>query len=354
MSSAPTNASSTPQQGSPTSPEPGPDGWKATKERLRAFFLRTEVDGWVRFTAWGSLVANCLLILTGGLVRLTGSGLGCPTWPRCTEASWTSTTEMGIHGAIEFGNRLLTFVLAAVAIAAFLAVWRMRGQRQDFFFLTLILGLGIPLQAIVGGITVLTGLNPWIVGIHFMISAVMIYLAAIYVNRVRRASLSRVARLEAPGQVPEAKNVMRTSAVLLAGLTLVVVYLGTLVTGTGPHSGDSGDVVRHTFDAINITRAHVLPVYLVLALIAVSLVIGRTRWPRPVWNSYALVGAVVIFQGMVGFYQYFNGLPMVAVTLHLVGSALMVATVAFAVERAFAVTADPNMVPTSSLTDPVR
>ncbi|WP_342453324.1 COX15/CtaA family protein, partial [Kocuria subflava] len=86
------------------------------------FLFRTQVDGWVRATAWASLLANSLLILTGGLVRLTGSGLGCPTWPRCTDDSWTSTAAMGIHGAIEFGNRLLTFVLTLVAIAAFLAV----------------------------------------------------------------------------------------------------------------------------------------------------------------------------------------------------------------------------------------
>ncbi|MDO5617760.1 COX15/CtaA family protein [Kocuria sp.] len=323
-------------------------GWAST------FFLRTQVDGWVRLTAWASLIANSLLILTGGLVRLTGSGLGCPTWPRCTDESWTSTAEMGIHGAIEFGNRLLTFALAVVAILAFLAVLKMRRERRDFFLLTLVLGLGIPLQAVVGGITVITGLNPWIVGIHFMISAAMIYLAATYVNRVRRASLHHVDRLEAPGQGQHARGVIRAAAVLVGLLTLVIVYLGTLVTGTGPHSGDSGEVVRHTFDAVVITRFHAVPVYVLTAVIIGILVMGRRSWPRPVWNAYALVGAVVVFQAFIGFYQYFNGLPIVAVSAHLVGSALMVATVAFAVEKSFALTADPADVITSSVTDPTH
>lgn len=354
MSSAPsrTDPSSTPE---PTASTPG--GQRPSNARvgqIAEFFLRTQVDGWVRFTAWASLIANSLLILTGGLVRLTGSGLGCPTWPRCTEASWTSTTEMGIHGAIEFGNRLLTFVLALVAVAAFLAVLRMRGQRQDFFFLTLILGLGIPLQAVVGGVTVLTGLNPWIVGIHFMISAVMIYLAAVYVGRTRRASLPAVAQRERPGQAGQAKAVIRSLAVVMGLLTLVTVYLGTLVTGTGPHSGDAGEVVRHTFDAVRITQAHVVPVYLLVAVVLTGLLVGRKRWPRTLTNAYAVVGGVVIFQGLVGYYQYFNGLPIIAVSLHLVGSALLVATVAFAMEKSFALTADPAMVPSSSATDPAH
>ena len=103
------------------------------------FFLRGEVDGWVRFTAWASLAANMLLILTGGLVRLTGSGLGCPTWPRCTDESWTNTSEMGIHGFIEFGNRTLTGVLMIVAVLAFLAVVRMARRHASLFVLTLLL-----------------------------------------------------------------------------------------------------------------------------------------------------------------------------------------------------------------------
>lgn len=365
MSFAPTDPASTPaddtsrgEPGTGTEPVKGGREAKDVRRKISDFLFRTQVDGWVRATAWASLLANSLLILTGGLVRLTGSGLGCPTWPRCTDDSWTSTAAMGIHGAIEFGNRLLTFVLTLVAIAAFLAVIRMRKERPDLFRLTLVLGLGIPLQAVVGGITVRTGLNPWIVGIHFMLSAAMIYLSAILVNRCRRAGLPEVDAKEQPGQARHARGMIRATALGMAFLTLLIVYLGTLVTGTGPHSGDSGEIARHAFDAVVIARAHALPVYVLVALVVLSLIagriVGRNGWPRPIWNAYATVLCVLVFQAAVGFYQYFNGLPIVAVCLHLVGSATLVAVVAFAVEKAFAVTADPAAVTTSPVTDPTH
>ncbi|WP_324273253.1 COX15/CtaA family protein [Blastococcus brunescens] len=114
-------------------------------------------------------------MVTGGLVRLTGSGLGCPTWPRCTDESFVATPELAGHGAIEFGNRLLTFVLAAVAIATVVAVWR--APRRDLRTLAVLTFLGIPAQAALGGVTVLTGLNPWTVAAHFLVSALLVALA---------------------------------------------------------------------------------------------------------------------------------------------------------------------------------
>ena len=304
------------------------------------FFLRGEVDGWVRFTAWASLAANMLLILTGGLVRLTASGLGCPTWPRCTDDSWTNTSEMGIHGFIEFGNRTLTGVLMIVAVLAFLAVVRMIRTHPPLFVLTLLLGLGIPVQAVVGGITVHTGLNPWVVGIHFMISSVMIAIAAAFVNQARRLSLEHVAQAELAGQAQEQRGRIRGVLVALAVSAALSVYLGTLVTGTGPHSGDAGEVVRHTFDALLITRLHALPAYLVVALVLIGLLIGRRTWPMAVRRSLQLVGIVVILQALIGFYQFFNGVPILVVTLHLIGSAVFVAVVAMAVEKAFHLTSE--------------
>lgn len=304
------------------------------------FFLRGEVDGWVRFTAWASLAANMLLILTGGLVRLTGSGLGCPTWPRCTDESWTNTSEMGIHGFIEFGNRTLTGVLMIVAVLAFLAVVRMARRHASLFVLTLLLGLGIPVQAVVGGVTVLTGLNPWIVGIHFMISSAMIAMAAMLVNRARRLSLEHVAQAELAGQSPQQRGPIRGLLIALAVFAALSIYLGTLVTGTGPHGGDAGDVVRHTFDALVIARLHALPAYAVVALVLVGLLVGRRTWPMAVRRSLQLVGLVVIMQALIGFYQFFNGLPILVVALHLIGSALFVAVVSMAVEKGFHVTSE--------------
>ena len=146
--------------------------------------LPTTVDARVRALAIATLVVQILIVATGGAVRLTGSGLGCPTWPQCTEGSFVSTPEMGIHGVIEFGNRLLTFVVALVAILMFLAVVRMRKQRRDLFVLALVIGLYIPIQAVIGGITVLTNLNPYVVGLHFLASVVLVALAAVLVYRV--------------------------------------------------------------------------------------------------------------------------------------------------------------------------
>ena len=127
--------------------------------------------------ALANAVANGLIVVTGGAVRLTGSGLGCPTWPRCTDASFVATPELAGHGAIEFGNRLLTFVLAAVAVATVVVVWR--SARRDLRVLALLTFLGIPAQALLGGITVLTGLNPWTVAAHFLLSMVLVAAATV-------------------------------------------------------------------------------------------------------------------------------------------------------------------------------
>ena len=136
----------------------------------------------LRPLAWATLVANCVLVVTGGAVRLTGSGLGCPTWPRCTDRSFRPHGALDVHEAIEFGNRMLTFVLVAIAIATFVAAWR--SGRRDLRILGLVLALGIPAQAIIGGITVLTDLNPWVVSFHLLCSLAIIGLAVLLLWRL--------------------------------------------------------------------------------------------------------------------------------------------------------------------------
>jgi cytochrome c oxidase assembly protein subunit 15 len=128
----------------------------------------------VRAWAWASVVANIGIVVTGGLVRLTGSGLGCPTWPQCTDQSYVPHSALGMHGAIEFGNRLLGFVVAAIAIGTWVVVMRYRPKRRDLRRLATAAALGVPLQAVIGGISVLTGLNPWIVSAHFLVSPVIV------------------------------------------------------------------------------------------------------------------------------------------------------------------------------------
>src|SRR5690348_14595084 len=150
-------------------------------------WLPDRIDRRTRVIAWIYLAAQVMLVATGGAVRLTSSGLGCPTWPKCTADSLVNTPEMGIHGVIEFGNRLLGGVLAVLAIIAFLQVVRLFRTRRDLFLLTLIAGLGVPFQAVLGGITVLTGLTWWVVGMHFVASIVLVTLTTTYVIRLYAA-----------------------------------------------------------------------------------------------------------------------------------------------------------------------
>ena len=148
---------------------------------------------WLRRLGWATLVGNIGIVLTGGAVRLTGSGLGCPTWPRCTDRSFTPHGALDVHSAIEFGNRTLTFVLTAIAIATFVSAWR--SGRHDLRRLALLLGLSIPAQAVLGGITVLTDLNPWVVAFHLLFSMGIISLAVLYLWRIDHCRF-RLGRLE--------------------------------------------------------------------------------------------------------------------------------------------------------------
>ncbi len=296
----------------------------ARRTAADSFWWPATVTPWVRGLAVASLLTNSLLILTGGLVRLTGSGLGCPTWPRCTADSWTSTQEMGVHGLIEFGNRLLTFVLTVVAVLTFLSVLKLRHEHPKLFRLALFLLIGIPLQAVIGGITVHADLHPLIVGLHYLISAVMISLATLLVLNTRRDGLSVVAYEQRPGQLHSSHSAVRVLGALTGVLTAVILYLGTLVTGTGPHAGDE-DSARLAFDSVMIARAHAIPVYLltftVIAGIALTLV---KSLPRVLRNAYLIMAVVLVAQALLGYYQYFNGVPVPAVALHMVLSAVLI------------------------------
>ncbi len=264
--------------------------------------------------AWASFVANVAIIGTGGAVRLTGSGLGCPTWPLCTAESLVPTAEMGIHGIIEFGNRTLTGVLGILAILVFLLSWRLRRQRRDLFVLSAVMLAGIIAQAVIGGITVLTGLNPLIVGFHYVASVILVIVAAIYLVRMR----------ETPG--PRELVVPRGFAVLthITSLVLsVVIVVGVLTTGAGPHSGDA-QAGRNGFDAVWLSHVHAWPGYILTALTIALLMwalVARLR-PTP-WLMTQL--AVVAVQVLVGLYQARNGLPPLAVGVHMVLASLSAA-----------------------------
>ncbi|MBA3250204.1 MAG: COX15/CtaA family protein, partial [Geodermatophilaceae bacterium] len=175
------------------------------------------------------MIANVGIVVTGGAVRLTASGLGCPTVPNCTEDSFFPTPELGVHGVIEYTNRTLTGVLSLVALATLVAVWRDRPRRRDLLGPAIGLLVGIPAQALLGAVTVLTGLNPWTVMGHFLVSGVLIAVAVLLFRRSREPAGVTLAVVPVP---------LRLLGRGLLSVVATVLVLGTLVTGTGPHAGD--------------------------------------------------------------------------------------------------------------------
>jgi len=280
-------------------------------------WLPGSIDTRVRVAAWASLVSQILIIGTGGAVRLTGSGLGCPTWPRCTEDSFVSTPEMGFHGIIEFGNRLLTFVLIIIALAMFAFVVKMRRERPELFRLSLVLGLGIPGQAVIGGITVLTNLNPYVVGLHYLLSAILVGLAAVLVYRVRVGTKTTEWGVPAP---------VRGLSAALFGVLGVSIVMGILTTGSGPHAGDGG-AARNGLDSWLLQHLHAWPSYVVTGLVVTLVVLAwfaGVGSPRFRATATGLLGVTLVQIG-VGLYQARNGLPELFVGIHMVLAAVLVA-----------------------------
>lgn len=270
-------------------------------------WLPSTVDSRVRVIAWVYLAAQILLVGTGGLVRLSSSGLGCPTWPQCSAESIVNTPEMGIHGVIEFGNRLLGVALGLLAVLAFLAVVRVRAQRPDLFWLALLAGLGIPAQAVVGGLSVLTKLNPFVVGLHFVVSVALVVLCTTFVYRVHTHAGPRVAA------TPRWYAVTASLTALFAGITIVV---GILTTGSGPHAGDA-DAPRNGLDPLILQHVHSWPAYATF-LLTVVLAVAALRLGLPTLRSAALLLAVELVQIGVGLLQANTGLPPLLVGIHMV------------------------------------
>jgi cytochrome c oxidase assembly protein subunit 15 len=220
---------------------------------------------------------------------------------------------MGVHGVIEFGNRLLTFVLVLIAVAALLAVVRLRRQRRDLFVLALAQVLSIPAQAVLGGITVWTRLNPWVVGAHFVLSLLLVGLMTVFV--IRTAS--------EPGfrqrVVPPWFEVGSRAAAVLAGIT---VLLGVLTTGSGPHAGDAHSA-RNGLDPAVLQSVHSVPAY-VLAILTLTLLVAAYRLGR-MRRPMTVLAAVELAQIVVGVTQARTGLPPVLVDVHLLLAATLVA-----------------------------
>jgi cytochrome c oxidase assembly protein subunit 15 len=263
--------------------------------------------------ALANAIANGVIVVTGGAVRLTGSGLGCPTWPRCTDESFVVTPELAGHGVIEFGNRMLTFLLTAAAIATVVVVFR--SARRDLRKLAILSFLGIPAQALLGGATVLTGLNPWTVAAHFLVSMVLVAVATILWLRSREPGVGQ--------------PLLRRPFVLLVGgiatVTGVVLAVGTVVTGSGPHSGDP-KAGRTGLDPELVSQLHADVVFLLLGLtVALLVALYATDSPDRIRRAARDLLIVQLAQGVVGYVQYFTDLPIALVLVHMAGAVLITA-----------------------------
>lgn len=283
-------------------------------------WLPDRVDRRIRVFAWLSFLAEVIIIGTGGAVRLTGSGLGCPTWPLCTADSLVPTPgiDEGIHSIIEFGNRLMTGVVGLIALAVLILLLKLRTRRRDLYVLAVVVVGGVAAQAIVGGITVLTGLNPFIVGFHYVASLALVCVTAAFLVRMSQPAGPRVLL------VPRWHEVLAHATSLAMALTIA---FGVLTTGAGPHSGDA-DAGRNGFDASILEHVHAWPGYALFAFTVALLVAGRrsrTAAPRLLRWTVVLL-AVEFVQIGVGLYQARNGLPELAVGAHMVLAALAAAT----------------------------
>ncbi len=271
----------------------------------------------LRRWAVASLLANMAIVVTGGLVRVTGSGLGCPTWPQCTPGSYVPHAAADVHAVIEFGNRMLTFVLVAIAIGTVIAAWRARDQvgrpLRLVRGLAIAAALGIPVQAVIGGVSVLTGLNPWVVGLHLVPSVALIVLSMLLVHETWPVPPVAVR--------PSARRLV----LAVFGLGMVAMLLGVVVTGAGPNSGDGG-ASRNGFDLTSVARVHSLSVWLVVAL-TVALLVATATVPRARQAVLLLFGAELI-QGGIGYAQYFLALPAALVALHMLGTTVFSAALA--------------------------
>ena len=319
----------------------------------------------LRRLAVAAVVAQAGIAVTGSIVRVTGSGLGCPTWPQCFPGSLVPTPHpevAALHQWVEFGNRLLTFAVVLVTGLCFLAALGAdptRGGRparsaggtrrvrighsprsSRLVRLALVQPLGVVVQAVIGGFTVLLGLVWWSVSVHFLVSMVLVWLAVVLVTAAGQGP--GPAQPVVPGAV---RALVATSTAVLAALLLV----GTFVTAAGPHSGDA-DTPRLAVGVPAMAQLHadLLFAYLGL-LVGLGFALRAVAAPAALWRRYVVLVAVVAAQGVLGGVQYALGVPEVLVSLHVLGAALV--TVAAAALWAATTRRPPVPPPATAPTD---
>ncbi|MEU2250709.1 COX15/CtaA family protein [Streptomyces sp. NPDC019224] len=269
----------------------------------------------VRRAAMSAVVMAVVIVVTGGAVRLTGSGLGCPTWPKCTDESLTTTSAMGFHGAIEFGNRMLTYVLCAAVGWAIIAARSAKPWRRGLTLLGWVQFWIVMGNAVLGGIVVLVGLNPYTVAAHFLLSTALLTVALMTWQRAREGD-------EAPR--PLVGKAVAQLARLLAVAAGLLIAVGTVVTGAGRHAGDSSDVHRIPLDWKLVTQLHADLAWVVVALtVALWFVLKAVDAPIGPLHRARELFLILLAQGIVGYVQYFTDTPEILVGVHMLGSCLV-------------------------------
>jgi cytochrome c oxidase assembly protein subunit 15 len=282
--------------------------------------LSWAADRWTlspRALRWGTtaaLVVSILIVVTGGVVRVTGSGLGCPTWPACETGSLTATPELGIHGFIEFTNRALTGVLIAAVGWAIVAARLQKPRDRTMTRLAWSQFWLVVANALAGGVTVLSELNPYVVAMHFVLAIALLTTTTLTWHRAHR---SQSATVEFPKPVG-------ALAWVLVAVTALLILVGTLVTGTGPHAGDSADVPRMAFVWEQVALVHGLLGTLTLVLgVVLFVLVARIPGAQLARRRALTFVIVVVLQAALGLAQALLGLPEWMVVLHLLGSALV-------------------------------
>jgi len=284
----------------------------------------------MRRLALAGVIADTVIMSTGAAVRLSASGLGCPDWPQCSAADVVASKNAGqtlLNTWIEFGNRLLNFPLVIIAALIFIAAWRFRpdgptasgtGRRRDLVWLGAAQPLGVVAQAVIGGIVVLTKLNPATVSVHFLVSAAVV--AAAVALHMRCAAIADTSRV--PATAPVRRDLRVLSAALVA-VTCLMLAAGTVVTGTGPLAGDAG-VPRYPLPLEGGTQFHADIGWLLAGLsIALVLVLRLSAAPPRAVRAGWIVLAALGSQGVIGYIQYFTHLPAGLVWVHVTGSVLV-------------------------------
>lgn len=273
-----------------------------------------------RAFAWAAVITNGLIAVTGATVRVTGSGLGCPTWPECVPGSLVPVSRSdlsAIHTAIEFGNRTLTGVVLIASLGTFLLIWLAKPRRRSLVLLAAVLPAGVLFQAIWGGIVVLAGLAWWTVAPHLLVSLVLLFVSIVVLVRLDETDDPPVLVVPRPLQ-------LLSYATLFVLIALCVA--GTLVTAAGPHGGDD-ETPRLDLPVRFLAQIHADLMFTFMGLL-IAMTVGflAVKAPRKLMIRAYLLIAVTAAQGLIGLVQYATGVPEALVVAHVLGAVLLTAT----------------------------